>query len=260
MVRRIDTVLRVWIVLVLAVLLAGCASSERNPGNGTLMAEQEEVFDEEMDLLDEEFAEQGAVIADPLEPINRVMFGVNDAFYFGVAKPVLQVYEFVICKPVRTGIQNFFQNLGTPVRLANCLLQGKGDAAGVELNRFLINTTVGVLGLGDPARDEHNLQPQEEDMGQTLAVWGFGNGFYLVLPLFGPSTVRDSLGRGGDMFLNPTFYLNPCWVPPSVSAVRTTNEGSFHIGEYEAFKNAAIDPYIAMREVYIQYRKSKIEQ
>jgi phospholipid-binding lipoprotein MlaA len=156
---------------------------------------------------------------------------------------------------------NFFQNLTTPVRFVNCHLQGKKTVADVELKRFWVNTTAGVLGFGDPAKDRHNLAPPtKEDLGQTIATYGVGDGFYLVLPIFGPSTLRDSVGMVGDMFLNPVFYVEPTEAAIGISATRVTNETSFHIGEYEAFKADALDPYVAMRNVYIQYRAQKIKE
>jgi phospholipid-binding lipoprotein MlaA len=213
--------------------------------------------DEDLDLLEEELTEQAVEVADPLEPLNRLMFNVNDALYFWVGKPVVQVYKDVIPEPARVGIRNFFHNLTTPVRFANCLLQGKGDSANTELRRFLVNTTEGVLGFGDPAKDKRGLEPAEEDLGQTLAIHGIGNGFYIVLPLLGPSTLRDSAGLVGDQFLNPIRYVEPFEVSISISGGKITNEGSFHIGEYEDFKAAAPEPYVAMRQAYIQYRNRR---
>ena len=197
-------------------------------------------------------------MADPLEPVNRFMFGVNDVVYFWVLKPVMQVYVDAVPKPARTGIRNFFHNLATPARLVNCILQGKNAEADTELHRFAINTVVGVLGFGDPARDRWGLKPAEEDLGQTLAVYGLGDGFYLVWPLLGPSTLRDSVGMVGDAFLDPVRYVEPEAVSIGISATSTVNSMSFHLGEYESLKAATVDPYIAMREAYVQYRKKQI--
>ena len=268
--------LQTWIIVILTVLIAGCASSNNNAKfstnrQNTLNNQNniesdpnslDETFaDDEFDLLlEEEFAEQIVEIADPLEPINRLMFGVNDVLYFWVAKPCAQVFKATIPEPARIGIRNFFQNLSTPVRYVNCLLQGKGDSADIELRRFLVNSTVGVLGFGDPARDKYELEPIEEDLGQTLATYGMDQGFYIVWPLLGPSNLRDSTGMLGDMFLNPVRYVEPWETSVGISAVRITNEGSFHIGEYEDFKAASLEPYIAMRQAYIQYRNKQIQE
>jgi len=220
----------------------------------------EPTAEDDFDLLEEEFAEGMVEVADPLEGLNRIMFGINDILYFWVAKPVTQVYKGVVPEPVRISVDNFFHNLTTPIRFVNCHLQGKVYSADIELKRFLINTTSGILGFGDPARDKKGLEPVEEDLGQTLAVHGFGNGFYMVLPLLGPSTLRDSLGLVGDQFLNPVRYVEPWEVSIGISGARAVNEDSFHIGEYETFKSSAIDPYVAMRQAYIQYRTKQIKE
>jgi phospholipid-binding lipoprotein MlaA len=286
--RRLDTVvkrygIKLWAcdIMVLAVMIAGCAVSEKSSSSNDtarLSAERQQAInvakdanqaqddeakvsvDEDFDLLEEEITEQMVEIADPLEPLNRTMYGLNDILYFWVVKPCALTCEQVVPEPARIGISNFFQNLTTPIRFVNCLLQGKGDAAGTEFNRFVINTTAGVLGFGDPARDQHGLEPVDEDMGQTLAVFGFDNGFYIVLPLMGPSTIRDSVGMVGDMFLNPMFYVEHTETTVGMATGRFINESSFHIGEYEAFKSEALDPYVAMRDIYIQYRNKQIRE
>ena len=264
---------------VLVSMTCGCAVSEKSPSSNNAVGrsadrwriitaakdaaqtpDDQSEADEDFDFLEDELIEQMVEIADPLESLNRTMYGLNDILYFWVVKPVAEVYTDVAPEPVRIGISNFFQNLTTPVRFVNCLLQGKGEEAGTEFDRFVINTTAGVLGFGDPARDEHGLEPVDEDMGQTLAVAGFDNGFYIVWPLLGPSTARDSVGMFGDMFLDPIFYVEHTETAISISAVKFTNESSFHIGEYEAFKSESLDPYVAMRDIYIQYRNKKIQE
>jgi phospholipid-binding lipoprotein MlaA len=270
-----------WIFTVLVVMTGGCAVSQKNPSannfakssanrdralgaaNNEAPAEDnlDASSDDEFDLLEDELTGQMVEIADPLEPLNRLTFFVNDVLYFWVVKPCAVTCEWAIPEPVRIGISNFFQNLTTPVRFVNCLLQGKGDAAGTEFDRFVINTTAGVLGFGDPARDQHGLEPAREDFGQTLAVFGFDNGFYIVWPLLGPSTARDSVGMAGDLFLNPLYYyVDHTKTAISISGARYLNESSFHVGEYEAFKSDSLDPYVAMRDIYIQYRNKKIQE
>ncbi len=252
--------------VVLMVMATGCAVSENSTldtRHSILNENQEskiENQDEDFDLLEEELDEQVVEVDDPLEPWNRLMFGVNDVLYFWIVKPIVGTYKAVVPEPARIGVRNFFQNLTTPVRYVNCLLQGKGDSADTELRRFLVNTTEGILGFGDPARDKYELEPVYEDLGQTLAVHGMDDGFYIVWPFFGPSNVRDSLGKAGDMFLNPTRYVEPTETSIYISVGKGINEGSFHVGEYEDFKAAALEPYIAMREAYIQYRNNKIQE
>jgi phospholipid-binding lipoprotein MlaA len=271
-VESINMKLKFLVLIIMAVAITGCATSEkRTSANFTSSLNSENITstsnnlsesleDNDFDLLEEELSEKIVEINDPLEPVNRIMYNVNDTLYFWVLKPCAETVEQVVPEPARIGIQNFFNNLTAPVRLVNCLLQGKGEAADTELRRFLVNTTVGVLGFGDPAQDEYGLRPVKEDLGQTLAVYGLEDGFYIVWPLLGPSTLRDSAGKAGDLFLNPVFYVEPTETAISISAVKVTNESSFHIGEYEIFKDAALDPYVAMREAYIQYRKKQIQE
>ncbi len=269
--RRLETVMKkicikpqIWAIVVLAVTTSGCAGSNKtlSSKNQVLVNSEYEqrAEDEDFDFLEDELTAQRVEISDPLEPFNRIMYNLNDTLYFWVLKPCTQAYKQVIPKPARIGIHNFFQNLAFPIRYVNCLLQGKSDAAGTESDRFLINTTAGILGFGDPAGDKYGLQPVDEDLGQTLAIHGINNGFYIVWPILGPSTVRDSAGMVGDLFLNPVFYVEPIEAKLGISAGGYTNENSFHIGEYEVFKSAAVDPYVAMREVYIQYQNKKVQE
>jgi phospholipid-binding lipoprotein MlaA len=216
--------------------------------------------DDEFDPFEIELDKQVAKVADPLEPINRVTHQFNDGLYLRLLEPGGRTYNRVTPRTVRMGIRNFFRNVTTPIRLANCLLQGKGKAAGMEFQRFVVNTMTGIVGFADTAREGLGPPPDEEDLGQTLAVYGFGNGFYIVLPFFGPSTLRDSAGAIGDQFANPTRYARPWQVSYGASVVRVANERSFHVGEYEAFKSAAFEPYIAMRDAYVQYRNRKVQE
>ena len=273
--------LQSWAIVILVVMTAGCAVSDNSQsannfaeasgseqgglvrsaaGPATSDNAEESFTDEEFDLLEDELDEEQVEIDDPLEPFNRLMFGVNDVLYFWIFKPVAGTYKVVVPEPARIGIRNFFQNVGTPVRYVNCLLQGKGQAADVELRRFLVNTTVGVLGFGDPARDQYGLEPTWEDLGQTLAVHGMDSGFYIVWPVFGPSTVRDSLGMVGDMFLNPVRYVEPWETSFIISVTRVINGSSFYIEEYEEFEAAFLEPYVAMRQAYLQNREESIKK
>jgi phospholipid-binding lipoprotein MlaA len=250
-----------FVIVVLLILGVGCASTQSNSRSiaasaGDVNSSSHAAFDE----FEDEVSQNKVTISDPLEASNRLMFGINDRLYFWVAKPVLQTYEKIVPHPARVGIGNFFENISTPARLVNCLLQGKCPQADRELRRFGINTTVGILGFGDPARDRWNLVPAKEDLGQTLAVYGFGNGFYIVWPIFGPSTLRDSAGMVGDSFLNPVRYVEPVEASIGISVFDAVNDGSFHIGEYETFKSASVEPYVAMRGAYIQYRSKQIEE
>ena len=251
-----------FLIVIWLVAGAGCASSARNTPDlpAASSVDVNSSGDVAFDEFETDLSKSQVTVPDPIEPWNRAMFGINDIFYFWVAKPVVQTYEKIVPRPARVCIRNFFENLTTPARYVNCLLQGKGPEADRELCRFGINTTAGVLGFGDPARDRWHIAPANEDLGQTLAVHGFGDGCYVVWPVFGPSTLRDSVGMVGDAFLNPVRYVKPTEASIGLSAADATNDGSFHIGEYEAFKSAAVDPYVAMRGAYIQYRSKQIKE
>lgn len=265
------------LLLITAFLSAGCAyksaaALQTAPLNQQLSQEREVhaanpepasadsgMEDLDVDFFDDEFEEEQAQIADPISMWNRAMFHFNDKLYFWVLKPLARGYKAVTPDFFRTGVKNFFRNLTTPIRLVNCALQGKGEAFGIEFARFVMNTTVGVLGLGNPADNYPRLiRPDEEDLGQTLGKYGIGNGFYIVWPVIGPSTLRDTVGLAGDWFLNPVSYIDPQEASWGVWSFDQVNQTSFRIGDYEALKKAAIDPYIALRDIYIQFRTKKV--
>jgi phospholipid-binding lipoprotein MlaA len=212
-------------------------------------------------LFEEEFETNQLEVADPLYIWNKGMYHFNDKLYFWLLKPLARGYTAITPDIFRTGVRNFFYNLMMPARFVNCILQGKGNAAASEFTRFVVNTTVGFLGLGDPASQypELNLS-DDEDLGQTFAKYGIGNGFFLVWPILGPSTLRDFIGWMGDAYLNPLTYIEPFETEMAVRVFNLINRTSFHIGDYEALKEASVDPYVAMRNSYLQYREKKIKQ
>lgn len=203
--------------------------------------------------------EEPPALPDPLEPLNRALFVVNDRAYFWVLKPVARGYAAVVPEDLRLCVRNFFANLGMPVRFVNNLLQGKIRNAGVELLRFAVNTTGGIGGLFDPAKNDLSLSPRDEDLGQTFGRYGLGHGLYLVLPLLGPSSLRDAAGLAGDSFLDPVFYAESD-VAVAAKALKAENEVSLRIGEYEDLKRSSIDPYTAVRDAYSQYRARRVEE
>ncbi len=215
---------------------------------------------EEFDEIEEELAEKMVVVEDPLEDWNRAMFEFNDGLYYHVAKPVLEGYAKVVPKDARIAIRHAFTNVGMPARLINCLLQGRWEDADTELRRFGINTTVGILGFSDPAHTAYGLEPVHADMGQTFAAHGLGEGCYLVWPVMGPSTVRDTGGAVPDAFLSPLTYLQPWAVKLGVSSGKGLNNGSLQVGVYEAMTSDAVDPYVAVRQAYIQYRRRQVQK
>ena len=267
-------------VLLATLFLAACAAQSNlnadnppaltlRPEKPLLLASAEKVppvqdddafLEDDWDPLTEDESTQTLSMPDPLETFNRAMFHVNDKLYFWVLKPVARGYRAVMPQTARTGVQNFFNNLLAPLRLVNCILQGKGRAAEAELAKFLYNSTVGVLGFGNPAQKYPALNPDAEDLGQTLGSYGIGNGFYIIWPVLGSSTLRDSVGLVGDAFLNPINYVDPVEASYAITGYRTINNLSFRIGDYESLKKAALDPYEAMRNAYFQLRQSKIKK
>ena len=200
-------------------------------------------------------------IPDPFEPLNRAAFQFNDKLYFWILKPVATVYKAAVPQGLRVWLKNFFYNLEAPVRVANCLLQGKLKGAGNETARFFLNTTLGFFGCVDQAKDKFGIATQDEDLGQTLGVWGMKPAFYLQVPILGPFSFRDGLGFVGDLFLDPRTYIFSDYpVMYVVRPLEIVNDASLTLGDYEELKNAAIDPYVAVRDGYYQYRENKIKQ
>jgi len=216
----------------------------------------------ETDFARDPFGEESPPprLADPLEPLNRALFVFNDKAYYWVMKPVAQGYAAIVPETARVSVRNFFRNITMPVRFVNNLLQGKIRNSGIELLRFLINTTTGIGGLFDPAKNDWHIEPRDEDLGQTLGKYGLGHGFYLVLPFLGPSSLRDTVGLAGDFFLNPVNYIDDDRVVIGAHVLNTENEVSLRIGEYEDLTKSALDPYVAVRDAYSQHRAKKVEE
>ncbi|HEX9205911.1 MAG TPA: VacJ family lipoprotein [Candidatus Deferrimicrobiaceae bacterium] len=198
-------------------------------------------------------------VSDPIEPVNRGIFFVNDKLYRWLLKPVAKVYSNVVPEGARIGVRNVFLNLGTPIRAVNALLQGKFEATGTELLRLVINSTLGFGGLVDAAKEFH-LERKSTDTGLTLGTYGLGQGFYLVLPILGPSSARDAVGVAGDTCLDPLTYLLAPGPALGARFVRSTTDLSFRIDEYEELTDAAVDPYAAVRDFYIQYRAKRLKE
>lgn len=220
---------------------------------------QSEEEDDDFFIFDED--EDAAVeIADPLEPFNRAMFAFNDKAYRNVLKPIARGYR-VVPEPARASIAKVFLNLRTPVSAVNALLQLDLPNAGTEFSRFVLNSTVGVLGLFDPAT-AMGIEADNEDLGQTLAHYGVGHGFYLVVPLFGSYSLRDGLGRLGNSQINPVLQA---WDPDigeflAYRLLEAETILSLDQDTYEAFYESALDPYAFFRSAYVQSRQGAVEQ
>ncbi len=220
---------------------------------------EEESFDNRF-FEDNQDSKRIQFVSDPLYYFNYAMYSLNDMLYFAFLKPIATGYKFIAPTIVRKGASNFFYNLLFPVRFVNNLLQGEIKDAGTEIGVFIINSTIGVLGFGQVAQNEFGLKTNDEDLGQTFGSYSIGNGFYLVLPVLGPSTLRDSIGLVGDYFLKPVTYVEPWELSFGINSYETINSLSFHLGDYEALKAAAVDPYTAIRNAYIQNREKKIKE
>lgn len=200
---------------------------------------------------------------DPLEGFNRGVWGFNQAIDKAAVKPASQVYRAVTPVPARRGLSRVLSNLLEPLNAVNALLQGKPDRALNSLSRFVVNTTIGVGGLADHA-SEMGLPPTTEDFGQTLAVWGMKDSPYLVLPLLGPSTIRDGIGTGAQWLIDPASTLvheagASNTIEYSVTGVRLLNARSDVMDSgADAFLETSADPYAAARDAYFQSREAEI--
>ena len=199
-------------------------------------------------------------IYDPLEGINRAIFGFNNVADRVILEPVAKGYK-KLPPPIQSGVGNFINNLKLPLAAVNQLLQGQGKNAAESTGRFLVNSTIGILGLVDVA-DNIGLEQKEEDFGQTLAIWGVGDGFYIVLPLFGPSNLRDTTGMVMTMMTDPinAYAANQgeAWAIPMRTAVNAIDQRSQIIDEVNALRDNSVDYYAAVRSSYYQNRKAAI--
>lgn len=249
-----------WLIVSLAGVLF-CSSltlAEEPAVQAETLSAEDEAFAIAESLGEEE--EPPPQIADPLYYWNKGIFHFNDKLYLWGLKPVAVIYQSVLPRPFRTGIQNFYVNLKMPIRFVNSMLQGKTDRAGVELGRFMVNTVFGGLGFWNTADLEPNLkEPPEEDLGQTFGTYGIQHGFYLMWPILGPSTLRDTFGRVGDIFIDPVAYIVP-GLSPFLRTYERLNWLSLHIGDYESVMEAAVDPYESFKGIYLQYREKAVKQ
>ena len=195
--------------------------------------------------------------SDPLEPVNRVVYRFNNVVDRALVKPVAKVYNKYTPTPVQNGVGNFFSNLGEPVVIVNDVLQGKLPQGASDTARLIFNSTFGVLGLIDVATPMGHPQ-HDEDFGQTFAVWGAGEGWYLVLPILGPSTVRDAVGLPAEYALDPLSRLSDVSVRNGFYVLRSIDTRARLLGASKVLDTAALDDYIFTRAAYRQRRWSLI--
>ena len=234
-------VLRLGAVFAAGLMLAACATAP-DPNDPEAVAEYNE-------------------INDPLEPLNRGIFEFNRGVDTLFLRPAATFYKAMVPPPIQDLVGNFLNNLKTPVVLLNDVLQGEPERAGDTLARFAINTTVGVLGFGDPATDM-GFADHSEDFGQTLGVWGTGEGPYLVLPILGPSNPRDAVGKVVDVLTDPIWHYAQNTDREYIPNQRLVAEGidfrARNLEEINDLERTSLDYYAAVRSLYRQVRDSEI--
>jgi len=227
-----------------------------SPLSGSARADDTEQYD----FLDDSFYEaapEQIEVADPLEPFNRVMFKFNDYMYTWVMEPLASSYSQMVPADVREAAAHFCYNFQEPVRFVNALLQFRFADAGTLLVRFTVNTIAGVGGLGDPAERELGFKAVEAGLGETLATWGIGDGFYLVIPSLGATTLREFSGSVLDsLSMTPYYFLADSFEEAfAIYMSKELNKVSLRLGDYEDVTQMSVDPYTAFRDGYFQRRK-----
>jgi phospholipid-binding lipoprotein MlaA len=194
---------------------------------------------------------------DPLEPLNRAVYTFNDGVDHLLIKPAAEFYRFFLPEFMRTGVSNFFSNINDVIVALNSLLQFKLAQAASDVGRLLVNTTVGVVGLFDVATGM-GLEKHNEDFGQTLGYWGLGDGPYLVLPLLGPSNVRDTVGWVGDFYAWPVTYIQDDQTRWILIGTRYISLRADLLEASKILETAALDPYAFVRDAYLQRRRNQV--
>lgn len=285
--------LSIWVILCLAVGLGGCAGKSQSTktqdgmetGPDIQIAEFEDGLNAEGEGNEKEFFDPFDESGDyqhkdydPFEPVNSVVFEFNYRLDKYVVKPVAEVYNFFIPSDVQQSFSNVFQNIRFVPRLLNNIFQAKFQGAGIELSRFLINSTLGVGGLFDPARIIFELETPQEDLGQTLGTYGVPPGPFLMIPLLGPFTLRDGIGFIGDTFLDPFNWLvlpifevadAPRLIQhdPTINYARlgmsggeTVNLRALTLEKFQGVEEGTLDLYGAVRNGYLQQRLKAIQE
>ena len=194
---------------------------------------------------------------DPFEGFNRGVYQFNETVDKAILKPVAEGYRFVVPQFIRSSVSNFFSNLNDVLVAVNNVLQGKFKAAYSDFGRVAINSTIGILGLFDVA-SEAGIEKHDEDFGQTLGWWGIGDGPFIMLPFFGPSTARDTVGRVGDYFTDIVTYVDPTRSRNILWGTRIVNRRSELLDASKVLETAALDPYEFVRDAYLQRRRNLI--
>ena len=198
---------------------------------------------------------------DPWEPFNERMFWFNrEVLDRYLLKPAATAWDFVLPDPAQRSVRNMFDNLAVVRRVVNNSLQLKWMGAATELARFTINSTIGVVGLFDVAKEGFGIEQSDQDMGLTLGVWGVGPGPFLVLPFLPPTTVRDGVGFAIDSAMTPYIYFIPWYASIGATATNMVNERSLNLDRYERVAESTLDLYGAVRNAYLQRRAALIQR
>ncbi|MGI9431118.1 MAG: MlaA family lipoprotein [Myxococcota bacterium] len=236
----------------------GVASQDEKEDAAPRVTEAHEEFTDWEDpewLFEEEYEDPAD--RDPLEPGNRAMFGLNEFVYRWLMNPVTDVYAFVIPRPIRRSVIRFFDNLGEPANVVNELLQLNPRRAGKTSARFLMNSTVGFVGLFDPAAG-WGFEANHTGFGETLGAYGVGSGWYLVVPVLGPSTVRDLFGDAIDSMLRPHVYLMGTYSVLLLATGGGLSRYDHNRAQLDALRASSVDFYAAMRSAYLLQRRADV--
>ena len=216
------------------------------------------ITSDSFDDLEDPFASKSPApeMSDPFEDYNRFMFDFNEGFYDNIMEPVVREYRDFLNEDIRVGIANIFDNAMAPLKLVSSFLQGDIDKTGRVIGRTIINTTLGLGGMFDVADKAFDIKDVNEDLDQVLGTYGVPTGPYVVLPLFGPSSVRNIFGRAGGMFLSPTYHFAPgVEVGGALTVTDQVNDTSFIVDDIAQMDDSTIDKYESVRDFYGQYRE-----
>ncbi len=216
------------------------------------------ITSDSFDDLEDPFAPKSPApeMLDPFEDYNRFMFDFNEGFYDNIMEPVVREYRDFVNEDIRVGIANIFDNAMAPLKLVSSFLQGDIDKTGRVIGRTIINTTLGLGGMFDVADKAFDIKDVNEDLDQVLGAYGIPTGPYIVLPLFGPSSVRNIIGRAGGLFLSPTYHFAPgVEVGAALTVTDQVNDTSFIVDDIKQMDDSTIDKYESVRDFYGQYRQ-----
>jgi len=238
------------------------AKDKTHDSNGNIILVKAPPSSTPEDDFTEDEDEDEIKIYDPIENINRKIFIFNDGAYFYVLKPIAKGYRAAVPEQGRVAVSNFFSNLLAPVRIVNSALQLKGEDATNEVFRLIINSTIGLAGLFDVAKNDFKIKIKKEDFGQTLGHYQVGNGPYIVIPIIGPTTLRDGFGLLVDgAFLDPLNHIYDDESERYILARAVDIETTLSLDKdtYEAIKKDSLDPYLFLRNAYLQFRAGAVE-